>query len=72
MDARNILCMTCAVAAFALTSACDNAETGNNVGSTSTGERDERVGNDPADQNTGRGSNPSEEVASPGAEPRDP
>jgi hypothetical protein len=29
--------------------------------SRSTGERDERLGNDPAEQNTGRGSNPENE-----------
>lgn len=35
--------------------------------SRSTGERDERLGNDPTQQNTGRGSNPENEPAPEGA-----
>jgi hypothetical protein len=61
---------TCLLAAFAAVSGCQDRQTNSDAGSSATGERDQRIGNDPAQQNVGRGSNPSEEVESPGAVPQ--
>ena len=71
MKAKHSLTLgACLLAAFVSIAGCQNRETGSGTGSTATGERNQRLGNDPAEQNVGKGSNPSEEVESPGAVPQ--
>ena len=56
-------CMGVLLAAAIAASGCDGSH--DDEGSTATGERNERLGNDPKEQNTGRGSNPAEEIEDP-------
>ena len=53
-----------AVFALAAASCSDRTGEGREAGSRSTGERNDRLGNDPAQQNTGRGSTPEAEPPS--------
>ena len=53
------------IALLSAATGCDRRPSGSDAHSTATGERDQRIGNDPKEQNTGIGSNPSEEITRP-------
>jgi hypothetical protein len=66
MKATNLLLAALLTLGTAACSDPDGDDGGLDMRSRGTGERNERLGNDPAEQNTGEGSNPENEPAPQG------